>query len=142
VIYQTIVEQRKTDEYRNKYNPNTGIFDKTEFKSLLFQRGFTGIYGWIIGYGSPPGKHLDIMTLTETDYELGTIIDIKIIGVFIRKDKDNKFVGVETNRKENDFNELSLEDRNTLMNLYPIIKNGEGWFGNDKAIELLIKYLR
>lgn len=142
MIYKTMVEQKRNDEFRNEYNQSTGKFSKTEFKSLLFQRGFTGIYGWIIGYGSPPEKHLDILTITQNDYELGSIIEIKIIGVFIRNDKDNKFIGIEINRTEKDFNDLPFEDRNMLMKLYPVIKNGEGWFGYTTAAKLLKEYLK
>jgi len=137
MVFQTIVEQRRNDEHRNQYDPVTGLFHQTEYKSLLFQRDYTGIYGWLLGYGSPPEHHLDVFTLTDTDYELGAIIKVKVIGVFIRNDGDNKFLAVELTREEDDFADLPKEDQRMLFNVYPNLRVGEGWFGQLRAMELI-----
>jgi len=140
MVFQTIVEQRRNDEYRNKYDVETGLFHKTEYKSLLFQRNYKGIYGWLKGYGSPPDHHLDVFTLTNRDFELGSIIDVKVIGVFIRNDGDNKFIAVEITRKENDIADLSKDEQLMLFNIYPNVREGEGWYGQIRAMELIEEY--
>lgn len=137
MIFQTIVEQTIDDVYRNQYNEKTGNFVKTNFKSLLYERGFLGTYGWLIGFGSPPRKHLDVLTITNNNRTLGSIFNIKIIGIFLRNDNDHKLIGIEENRIENDFLELPENERKMLSKIYPNIKNGEGWFGKLKANEII-----
>ena len=51
--YYVIVEQRRNDRFRNRYNPKTNTFEQTEFKNLFFEREFSGLYGWLDGYGNP-----------------------------------------------------------------------------------------
>ena len=138
--YYAIVEQRKDDEYRNSYDPKTRKFEITKYKSLLFERGFTGIYGWLDGYGYPPNRHLDVIVITNNDYDLGTRIEVKIIGVFLRNDNDNKLIAVDCSRCENEINELSINEYNMIKELYPLVKNGEGWFGKDVAEKKIKEY--
>ena len=133
--YHIVVEQRRDDEYRNNYDPKRNTFEKTEFKSLLFERKLNGVYGWVDGYGNPPNKHLDVILITNNQYSLGDKIPIKMIGVFIRKDNDNKLIAIEDTRIENDIIDLPIEEQKMIKALYPIIKNGEGWFGKEAAIK-------
>jgi len=37
----------------------SGIFARTAYKSLFYDRGFSGVYGWIGGLGTPPEPHYD-----------------------------------------------------------------------------------
>jgi len=138
MIVKAIIEQRNDDEYRNKYKDN--MFIKTEYKSILFQRGFIGVYGWIDGYGFPPNKHLDIMIITESNYNLGESIEVKVIGVFIRNDEDHKIIGIESDRIEENWIELPIEEKEMIMNIYPNIREGEGWHGKEKAKEVIIRF--
>ena len=137
MIKKMIVEQRAKDIYRNVFDCRGRDFHVSEHKSLLYERNYCGVYGWIVGYGEPPSKHIDVFGLLEGDYELGDELDIKIIGIFIRNDKDNKIIGVQVDRLEDDFFELSIKEINMMKNIYPKIRDGEGWFGKEKAIEYL-----
>jgi len=140
--YYAIVEQCRNDEYRNKYKPETNAFERTTLKSLLFERKFDGVYGWLDGYDYPPNRHLDIMVITKNEYNLGDRIKIKIIGIFKRNDNDNKLIAVEYGRNENEINELSESDQIMIKRLYPIIKNGEGWLGKEVAEKSIDAYIK
>ena len=82
--------------------------------------------------------------MTDKHYELGDEEKVKIIGVFGRNDGDHKFVGVLTDREINDFSELTEEEKEDMHRLYPKAGEGEGWFGREKAEELIKEktYLR
>jgi inorganic pyrophosphatase len=140
--YYAIVEQRKDDEYRNNYDPKTSKFEITKYKSLLFERGFTGIYGWLDGYGYPPNRHLDVIVITSNDYDLGSRIEVKIIGVFLRNDNDNKLIAVDFSRCENEIDELPINEYDMIKGIYPSVKNGEGWFGKEVAEKAIEEYLK
>ncbi len=137
MIIKMIVEQEKNSEYRNKYNQTENTFIKTEYKFLLTDRGLIGVYGWIEGYGKPPEKHLDIIHITEKDYQLGQVINSKIVGCFKRNDSDHKVIGIEVNRDEKDLFELKDREIKMLKQLYPEIREGEGWIGKEETIEML-----
>ena len=81
-----IVEQLGSQEYRMWYEKERNVFVQTAHKSLGYARGFVGIYGWIVGSGTPPGKHLDVMAPTRNSYELGDVVPIRIVGCFKRSD--------------------------------------------------------
>ena len=69
----------------------------------------------------------------NTEYELGDEVEIKIIGLFKRKDFDHKYVVVEATRDISDITELFDSEMDELKKLYPRIDEGEGWFGKDEA---------
>ena len=140
--YYVIVEQRRNDRFRNEYNPKTNTFEQTESKSLFFEREFSGLYGWLDGYGNPPNKHLDVIVSTNNEYELGDKIKIKIIGVFLRNDKDNKLIGIEQTRYEDELEELPINELNMIKKVYPIIKEKEGWFGKEIAMRVINEYMK
>lgn len=66
--------------------------------------------------GTPPCKHLDVIVMTDKEYEPGDEDRIKIIGVFKRNDGDHKLVGVLEDRDMNDISEyFNNKKRKTIM---------------------------
>ncbi len=51
MIKEAIIEQLRSDEFRQVHNPNDNTFSSSKYKNLLFERGFKGHYGWIKGTG-------------------------------------------------------------------------------------------
>ena len=90
-----VIEQTYKYPMRMKYNHETGEFIEREYKSLQYERNFTKPYGWIKESGTPPFPHWDCILMTNTEYELGDEVEIKIIGLFKRKDFDHKYVVVK-----------------------------------------------
>ena len=132
-----VVEQSRDEAYRLVYEPESGVFSKTTYKSLLHVRGFTGVYGWIGGSGIPPKAHYDVLLLTEQTLVPGDIVAGKVSGMFLRRDGDHKFVAMdeEYSRKTGKaaIQELGREEYEELLRLYPEVKEGEGWFGAEVA---------
>ena len=56
-----IVEQPRDEPFRLEYDPVHNTFNQSQFKSLLYGRGFSGAYGWIGGLGTPPEPHCDVI---------------------------------------------------------------------------------
>ena len=135
--YKMIVEQLGSQEYRREFDSESNSFIKTPHKCLLYCRNFVGIYGWILGYGSPPNEHLDVLVPTDDYYELGSIVGIKIIGCFRRGDNDNKYIGIEETRKENTLSELPVAEMEMLKNVYPVLHKDEAWLDASFSIQLL-----
>jgi len=131
------VEQTPKYEKRIKYIPEGDYFIETNTGSLMYERGFDGVYGWIEGYGNPPENHLDIYVITQKQLSLGDRIQAKVIGCFLRNDGDNKIIAIEEERKEKDISELEYKEMSMLRGLYPRIGENEGWFGKEKAIEIM-----
>lgn len=128
-----IVEQTRDYPMRMEYDPNTGTFFETEYRSLPFARGFSMPYGWIRESGTPPQPHWDCILLSDKDYALGDAVEIRIIGVFQRGDGDHKYIAVETGREIDDLAGITASERDALHRLYPNVREGEGWFGREKA---------
>lgn len=130
-----IIEQTYEYPMRMLYEPTTHTFRESSYKSLFFERGFKKPYGWIKESGTPPAAHWDclLMSDTNTHYELGAEIAVKVIGVFKRNDFDHKYVVVEASRPISDISELTDAEREELRRLYPRVGVGEGWFGQDMA---------
>ncbi len=140
MIKEAIVEMLRSDELRQVYNPKDNTFSDSKYRSLLFDRGYKGHYGWIKGTGTPPNKHLDIMIVTDKDYNKGDIIPLKIVGVFLRNDGDHKIVGIEPDRSENDFEELTEDEKNNLKQIYTKLRENEGWFGKETAEKIVNEF--
>ena len=132
-----IVEQTCKYPMRMIYHPETGKFMESEYKSLPYVRGFTKPYGWIRESGTPPLPHWDCILMTESEYDLGDEVEIRIIGVFRRADLDHKYIAVETARKIDDLSDLAPSEKEELQKLYPRISAGEGWFGKETAQECM-----
>jgi len=134
-----IIEQTKKYRKRILYNLDTNTFTKSEHDSLAHARKFFKPYGWIKESGTPPQPHWDVILMSDANYELGDEVEIKIIGVFLRNDKDNKYVAVKMNRDINDLFELTSCELGDLKRLYPFIDNEEGWFGREIAEKCMIE---
>ena len=115
------------------YNPKTGTFSESEYKSLQYERGFTKPYGWIKESGTPPQPHWDCILMSDREVKLGEELEVKVIGVFKRMDFDHKYIVVEVDRAIDDFSKLSDGEKEELARLYPRIRAGEGWFGKEEA---------
>lgn len=100
-------------------------------------RNFPYPYVWIKESGTPPGPHLDVILLSSNEYKLGDEIPIKIVGCFVRNDGDSKLIGILPERLETDFFELDEDEKADLSRLYPIVGDGEGWYGAERAMEII-----
>ena len=93
-----VVEQPKNEPHRLRYDRASG-FKRTPHKSLLFARGFSGVYGWVGGLGTPPEPHLDVLLLTHQNHKAGDVLLGFVCGVFYRGDGDHKLVALEAERR-------------------------------------------
>lgn len=135
--YTVKIEQTFAYPKRMKYIPKTDSFIEKDCDSLSYVRNVRQPYGWIKESGTPPCEHLDVIVMTDKEYELGDEDRIKIIGVFCRNDGDNKLVGVLEDRDISDFSELSDTEKEDMHRLYPREDKGEGWFGRERAEEII-----
>jgi hypothetical protein len=137
-----IVEQPHNELYRFSYDPVSKTFSRTSRKSLSYERGFQGAYGWIGGSGIPPEPHHDVILVTRQSPSVGDIPLGYICGVFLRHDDDNKFVAVDDKIRSSMAKiDIAFLDKiffQELLRLYPRVGEGEGWFG----AEIAYKYLR
>ena len=128
-----VIEQPRHAPYRYNYDPVTNAFTETAYKSLFYDRGFRGAYGWIGGIGAPPDPHFDVLLLTDQRLQPGDIVPGYICGIFLRSDGDHKFVALDSawrNRvTQADLAELDANTNTELRRLYPYIGEHEGWFG-------------
>ena len=142
MIYTAKIEQTSAYQKRMKYIAETDSFIQKDYDSLFYARSFKQPYGWIKESGTPTQRHLDVIIMTDKEYDLGDEEHVKIIGVFLRNDGDNKLVAVEKNRAVNDLSELSENEREDLHRLYPRADKGEGWFGRDAAEKVIKDYFQ
>ncbi len=129
-----IVEQTRHYPMRMEYDRATGTFRERENRSLASVRGFTKPYGWIRESGTPPDPHWDCILLSEGEFSLGDEVEIEVIGVFQRGDGDHKYIVVESDRPIRDLSGITEAEREELNRLYPRVREGEGWFGRDRAL--------
>ena len=137
-----IVEQPRNEPYRMNYDPVKGTFTRLPNKSLFYERGFaSGVYGWIGGSGIPPGPHHDVILLTEQSPSCGDVLLGHICGVFLRQDNDHKFAAVDNEIRQGmktaDLASLDEVYTRELLQLFPKIGKGEGWFGAEVAFSYL-----
>ena len=137
MLYTAIIEQ--TDKYpkRMKYIAETNTFIEKDSYSLSHKRGVHQPYGWIKETGTPPNPHLDVILMTDREFELGDEVRVKIIGVFFRNDGDHKLVAVLWDRDIDDFGQLEAFEKEDMHRLYPREDVSEGWFGKEKAEEVM-----
>lgn len=129
-----VIEQTSKYPYRMVYDPETNTFSSSDKMALAYARKFFFPYGWLKESGTPPEPHCDCMLMTPNAYEIGDEVLVKIIGMFKRNDGDHKYIVVERSRSIDDFELLTLEEKEALRNLYPRIDEGEGWFGREEAL--------
>jgi inorganic pyrophosphatase len=138
-----IVEQPRNEPHRFSYDPASQTFFRSSHKSLIFDRGFSGVYGWIGGSGVPPAPHHDVLLFTNQFPAVGEILVGHICGVFLRQDNDHKFVAVDDGIRRNmttaDLSSLDKAFYEELVRLYPRVDEGEGWFGREVAFAQLLK---
>lgn len=137
MIYTVKIEQTYAYPKRMKYIANTDSFIEKDCDSLSYVRNVRQPYGWIKESGTPPCEHLDVIVMTDKEYELGDEDRIRIIGVFCRNDGDHKLVGVLEDREINDFSGLSATEKEDMHRLYPREDPGEGWFGRERAEQII-----
>lgn len=140
IMYTMIIEQTRDYAKRMKYNPTDGTFFETEYESLLFFRKCPYPYGWIKESGTPPNAHLDVILVSNQDYNLGDELAIKLIGVFKRADGDHKLVGIQKDSEIEDIDELTKVELDPLRNLYPHLVEDEGWYGKVKAMQIVNEF--
>lgn len=136
-----VVEQPRDARYRMRYDDQRRVFYETEVPSLLFDKRFPGVYGWVQGLGDPPGNHCDIFLLSDVPYKPGDVAEAYISGVLLRSDHDHKLVALDRawagQLRQWDFAALPEDLRNAVMRLYPILRGGERWEGVPDAASLL-----
>ncbi|MGN1085014.1 MAG: inorganic diphosphatase [Lachnospiraceae bacterium] len=143
MIYTAIIEQTYAYPKRMKYIAASGSFIETDCDSLFYVRNIKQPYGWIKESGTPPQDHLDVIVMTDKEYALGEEERVKVIGVFFRGDGDHKLVAVLADRDINDFSELSDTEKEDMHRMYPRAdkEKGEGWFGRERAEEVIEAFL-
>ncbi len=90
-----VVEQPPGEEYRLDYNPEDGSFRRSESRSLVYDRGFTGAYGWVERLGAPPDRHCDAILITRRALRPGDAVAAHPCGIFYRGDGDHKLVALD-----------------------------------------------
>lgn len=136
MIYTVRLEQTARETKRMKYNPVFDTFSEKDYECSAKRP-----YGWIMESGTPPCDHLDALVMTDRDCRLGDVIQVRPVGVFYRHDHDHKLVTVPLYRSENDFSELPETEREELLHTYPVVFGDEGWFGREKAEEIIAGFM-
>lgn len=142
MIFTAVIEQTDAYPRRMKYDAQSGSFLETEYDSLFFVRGVRQPYGWIKESGAPGGVHLDVIVMAPPGqaYRLGDEVRVRIVGVFRRRDGDNKLVGVPEDRPFLELCALPEAERDDLDRLYPKKAPGEGWCGRKEAEAVITAY--
>ena len=112
-----IVKQPKNESHRFTYDPASQTFSRSSSKSLIYDRGFSGVYSWIGGTGVPPAPHHDVLLFTTKFPASGQILLGHICGVFLRQENDHKFVAVDD----------EIRDDMTAANLSSLNKTSYCW---------------
>lgn len=141
-LYSMIIEQTRNYEYRMSYDPHKKIFFNSGFKSLLYARNFPYPYGWLKDSGTPPQEHLDVILLSLDDFELGDEVLVRLVGCFLREDKDHKLLALLPSRKEKDLSALAPEEIQALNNLYQPFSEKEGWYGLEQVARALNDFFK
>ncbi len=140
MIFTAKIEQTFAYPNRMKYIAKTDSFIAKQSISHSYKRNVRQPYGWLKESGTPPCEHLDVIVMTDKEYELGDEDKVKIIGVFCRNDGDHKLVGVCVDREIDDFSQLTDEEKEDMHRLYPREDIGEGWFGRERAEEIIKEF--
>lgn len=137
MIYTAKIEQTFAYPKRMKYISKTDSFIEKDCDSLSYVRNVRQPSGWLVESGTPPCDHLDVIVMTDKEYALGDTEKVRIIGVFLRNDGDNKLAAVPLDRDIDDFSMLSDTEKEDMHRLYPGMYKGEGWFGKESAMQVV-----
>ncbi len=137
MIYTAKIEQTFAYPKRMKYIPKMDSFIEKDCDSLSYVRNVRQPSGWLVESGTPPCDHLDVIVMTDKEYALGDTEKVRIIGVFLRNDGDNKLAAVPLDRDIDDFSMLSDSEKEDMHRLYPGKYKGEGWFGKEAAMQVI-----
>ena len=137
MLYTAKIEQTSANPKRMHYMPNTDTFEAKDCESLSYIRNVPQPSGWIKESGTPPCEHLDVIVMTDGVCRLGQEIPVRVIGVFCRSDGDSKLIAVPADRSETEFSQLSDREKEDLRRLYPKLGEGEGWFGRERAEQVI-----
>lgn len=140
MIFTAKIEQTYAYPKRMKYIAGTDSFIEKDCGSLSYVRGVRQPYGWIKESGTPPQPHLDVIVMTDDEYELGDEVQVRVVGVFRRSDGDHKLVGVPESRAVNDFTELTESEISDMNRLYRKKREGDGWFGRETAEKIIAEF--
>ena len=137
-----VIEQPPGELFRIQFNPVNNSFERTVLRSLVYERGFSGAYGWIGGTGLPPAPHFDVLLFTRLDLKPGDIIPGHICGVFLHNSGDHKFVALDDVHLAffgtNDLHGLPPDTQSELFGVYPRVGADEGWYGCPFARDFLV----
>ncbi len=132
-----VVEQPPGARYPFDYRPEDGAFRETRSVSLFYDRGFSGAYGWVDGLGHPPGRHCDVILLTQQSPRPGDRMLAHTCGIFYRSDGDHKVVALDDALRATvahpDLDELDATMAAELRACYPRLDPGEGWWDATEA---------
>ena len=140
MIFTAKIEQTSAYRKRMHYMPDTDTFEEKDCDSLSYIRNVPFPSGWIKESGTPPCEHLDVIVITDTPCRLGDEMPVRVVGVFCRRDGDNKLIAVPVSRPETDISGIPQTERDTLYRLYPKLGKGEGWFGKEHAEEVITAF--
>lgn len=136
-IMWMLIEQPPGARYRFDYNPEDATFRETAFLSLVYDRGFTGAYGWIDGVGHPPDRHCDVLLVTRQTLRPGDRVLAHTCGIFYRGDGDHKVVVLDDALRDTvtqpDLAALDARTAAELRACYPRLSVGEGWWDAEEA---------
>lgn len=136
-VVRLVVEQPREFPYRLRYNDVERKFVRTAVRSMLLDRNFPGVYGWVDGLGHPPGSHCDLFLLTDLRFEPGDLVDAHVCGIFFRSDLDHKVFALDEAHfravRKCDFFSLPSGLRQSIERLYPEPREGDRWAGADEA---------
>lgn len=119
MIFTAKIEQTYAYPKANEiYCRNGFIYRKGLRQPFICARSAPAVHGWIKESGTPPQPHLDVIVMTDDEYELGDEVQVRVVGVFRRSDGDHKFVGVPESREVNDFTELTESEISDMNRLY------------------------
>lgn len=138
-----IIEQPSNEPKRIEYDADQNEFRQTEYRSLIYERGFSGAYGWIGGLGTPPDKHSDVILISDRTHKPGDVVPAYVCGIFYRIDGDHKIVSIDAKKREAmmqiDLWSLAEDIYNEVTSIYPDVAENEGWYGAQEAQAYLQK---
>jgi len=83
-------------------------------------------YGFIINTLADDNDELDVLIITDNDYELGSIVEINVVGALVMEDEkgmDEKLIAVPTNDNPNNINDLKDLDNQILTDIKWFFEN-------------------